>query len=242
MTGDYLEEEFREPYAAWKANQTPEGNAAILKALQPVIERGVKTHVGDPNALLLSNARQLTLQGLRNYDPTRSRLQTHLFNQYQGLKRINRRQTQPIHIPERVQFGNFALQQHTQELADELGRDPTDAELADKTGFSQKQIDRMRKAQVGISEGGLESVAPGFSPELQQRQSNMNMWHEMVYDDLDLLDKQIMDYTLGLHGKPKLGNLQIAQKLGRSAGAISQRKARIQKALDQEIDLSPFLG
>jgi len=242
MYGSMLEPEFDEPFKAWKANQTPEGNAAILQSLQPVIEKGVKTHVGETNPILVSRARQLTLQGLRSYDPSRSRLQTHLYNQYQGLKRINRQLTQPVHIPERVQFDNYQLQQYTQELADKLGRDPTDTELANHSGFSRRRIGHIRKAQTGIPEGQMETLTPGFVPGVQTGNDNASqMWQEMVYDELDPLDQRILEHTLGMHDAAKISNKALAKKLGRSPGAISQRKARIQAMLDRESELSPFM-
>ena len=51
-----------------------------------------------------------------------------------------------------------------------------------------------------------------------------------------------MEWSLGLHGREKLSNKEIANKLLRSPGAISQRKAKIQQLLRQEETLSPFMG
>jgi len=239
---DYLEDDFKEPYAAWKANQTPTGNAAMLDTLKPVIEKGIRAHVGAPNPLLTSRARKVALEGLRTYDPSRARLQTHLFNQFQGLKRIARQQSQVIRAPERVVFDQQQLRQYEQELTDELGREPTDVELANHSGFSLKRISHVRGYQPGVSEGALEAVAPGFTGSIRPDPRSQQMWTELVYDDLAPLDQKILEYSLGLHGRKPLSNQEIARKLGRSPGAISQRKARIQQLLDQEQELSPFLG
>ena len=160
---DYLEDDFKEPYAAWKANPTPEGNAQMLQTLKPVIEKGIRTHVGEPNPLLTSRARKLALDGLRSYDPSRSRLQTHLYGQFQGLKRISRQQGQVVRAPERVIFDQQALRQREQELQDELGREPTDRELANHSGLSLKRIAHVRGYQPGVSEGMMESLSPGFT-------------------------------------------------------------------------------
>lgn len=241
MINDYLEDDFREPFTAWKAAPGPESNAKMLDTLAPVIEKGIRTHVGDPNPLLTSRARQLALQGLRSYDPKRSRLQTHLFNQFQGLKRISRQQTQPIQVPERVQLDAYHLKNYEQELMDTLGREPTDVELANHSGFSRRRIAHVRRMQTGLPEGYMEQVAPGFNPGLLPDNKAQNTWVEMVYDDLPAIDQKILEHTLGLHGRPRLPNQAIAKLLNRSPGAISQRKARIQALLDQEENLSPFL-
>lgn len=239
---DYLEPDFIEPYHAWKTNQTPTGNAQMLETLSPVIEKGIRAHVGEPNPLLTSRARGLALQGLRSYDPSRSRLQTHMFNQLQGLKRIARQQSQVIKAPERVIFDQQALRGYEQELADELGREPSDAELANHSGFSLKRIAHVRKYQPGVSEGTMEGLAPGFTGGIRPDSRAQQMWVELVYDDLPPMDQRILELSLGLHGRRPLSNQEIARKLGRSPGAISQRKARIQQLLDKEQELSPFLS
>jgi IS30 family transposase len=51
-----------------------------------------------------------------------------------------------------------------------------------------------------------------------------------------------MELTLGMFGNKKHSNAEIAQKLGRSPGAITQRKIKIQQLLDQEYELSPFIA
>jgi hypothetical protein len=239
---DYLEDEYKEPYAAWKAAPSPAANAQMLQTLQPTIEKGIRAHVGEPNPLLTSRARKLALEGLRSYDPSRARLQTHLFNQFQGLKRIARQQNQVIKAPERVIFDQQQLRQYEQELTDEMGREPTDGELANHSGFSLKRIAHVRGYQPGVSSGMMEGLAPGFAGGIRPDPRAQQMWTELVYDDLAPLDQKILEYTLGMHGRKPLSNMEIARKLGRSPGAISQRKARVQKLLDQEQELSPFLG
>ena len=63
----------------------------------------------------------------------------------------------------------------------------------------------------------------------------------MVYQGLSPLDQRVMELTLGMRGNKKLSNQEIAAKLNRSPGAITQRKTKIQQLLDQEQKLSPFI-
>jgi hypothetical protein len=42
-----------------------------------------------------------------------------------------------------------------------------------------------------------------------------------------------MDYSLGLHGAPAVSTTDIAKRLGLTAGAVSQRKAKIQAMIDE---------
>lgn len=246
-SGDMLEPDYAEVYNAWKADPSPTQNARLLKTIHPAIEGAVNAHVGSTNPLLLSQARRMALDAVRNYDPRRSRLKTHLFNQLQGLKRVNRQQTAILKVPERVALDRYHLENYTKELAHELGREPSDAELLNRTGFSARRLQRLRSYNPAVAEGQMidqETGLPtGFSGGVvDPRASDRNIWLTMVYDDLSPIDQQIMEYAFGLNGRRPRQNQEIARLLKRSPGLISQRKKAIQKLLDQEPELSPFLG
>jgi len=244
MTTDYLEPDYLEPYETWQKDQTPAGNAAILKAVDPVLQKGIRANVGEPNPLANSRARQIALKSLRSYDRSRSRLQTHLMNNLQSLRRAQRQASQVVRAPEQVILQQSKLREIEQELQDEYGREPTDLEIADRSGMSLRRIGKVRSWRPGMAEGQAEQVDPsllsamgvGPSPEAQ------DAWVQLVYEESSPIDRKIMEYTLGLNGRPRKSNQEIALLLGRSPGAISQRKVKIQEALDQEQDLSPFLG
>lgn len=235
-----IEDDYLEPYNAWKATPGPEANAAMLKTMHPMIESAIRTHVGEPNPLIVSRARKMALDGLRSYDPKRGRLQPHMYSHLTGLKRANRQQTTILKVPERVSLDRYHLSNAEAELANELGREPTDDEMADRTGFSPRRMARVRSYVPGIAEGTTEQVLDGNQVGVQASGSTVNHWHEMVYDELDPYHKKVMELAIGRHGRPVLSNQDIAARLQRSPGAISQAKARIQKMLDEEHEFSPF--
>lgn len=240
----FIEPEFAEPFQQWKANPTPDGNAAFLKTLQPTIDKAISAHVGQSSPLLQSRARRMALEAARSYDPTRgTRLGTHLFGHLQGLKRVARQQSTILSVPERVSLDRYHLDEAQKSLGAELGREPTDAELADHTGFSLKRMHHVRSYNPAVSQGTMEAAGEGaFTGGVTPGSSNSgrDMWLRMVYEDLDPFDQKVMEHAIGLHGQPVLKNHQIANKLGRSPGWISQRKKYIQGLLDQEPELSPF--
>lgn len=233
-----LEPEFAPHFDAWKKAKTPEANATMLGHIQPMIDQAITAHVGQANPLLTSRARKMALDALKTYDPSRARLRTHLFNQLQGLKRVNRQQTSVIRVPERVSLDRYHLDNATQELIDKLGRDPTDDELADHAGFSVKRIKHVRGYNPAVAEGTLEAAHPegqqvfGGTEGLGPRHS---LWHEVVKMDLSPTDQYIMEATL--KGVP---NQVVARKLKRSPGLVSQRKKFIQGLLDQEDRMTDF--
>jgi DNA-directed RNA polymerase sigma subunit (sigma70/sigma32) len=244
MNGDYLEPEYKPAFEAWKSNQTPQGNAEFLKAIRPVVDKGIQMY-GDDSPLARSQGKLLALEAMQKYDPGRSRLQSHLLNQMQGLRRISQQQHNVLKVPERILLESQKLKKYQQELEDELGRPASDAELADKLGVNPSRLSKIRSYQPGMTSGQAEVADPvggGYSGYIPGKQNEASdLWLQIVYQDLNPTDQQILEYTLGLNGRPKLSNQELAKKLGRSPGAISQRKIKIQKLLDQEQELSPFI-
>ena len=237
-----LESKYQAPYDAWKLDPSPANSTMLLKTIEPEIQRGITAHVGKPNPLIRSRARRMALKAVETYDPTKAKLGTHVVNQLQGLKRISRKQTQILKVPERVAMDQHRVEQARLELVDRLGRDPSTREIADYTGLSSRRLDHLRKFKHPISEGAIMGPQgeEGNMGQLPAVMGNSNAWAEVVYSDLDGTNQKIMEWTLGLHGEPQLSNQAIARKLRISPGAVSQRKSAIQRLLNREEELSPF--
>jgi DNA-directed RNA polymerase specialized sigma subunit len=237
--GDNLEDEYRGAFTDWQNNQTPEGNAAFLRQIDPIIQRGVSMY-GDNSPLTTSRAKLLALESARKYDQKRSRLQSHILNNMQSLRRIRRQQEEVIRVPERVMLERNHLQQAAQQYRDELGYEPSDAELADHLKVSMARLQHLRSYQPGMLTGKLEETDQSQPASRLPTQQRFNQWAEVVYHDLSPMDQKIMELALGMHGIKPLSNQEIAKRLNRSPGAITQRKLKIQELLDREGELSPF--
>lgn len=233
-----LEPEYADIYKSWKQQASPENNMKMLTALHPMIAKGVQQYTGSQDPINVSRGRQLVLDGLNTYDPMKAKLQTHVYNHLQGLKRYNRQLSNVVKIPERTSFAYKRFQDYTQELQDELGRDPTDGEIQDRTGFTAKTLKELRNYSTGVNEGYFQQQDEDLSSAigLKTDKESSDMWRQMIYEDLSAMDKLVMEHTLGLNGKRKLSNQELALKLGRSPGAITQRKQKIQELLDQMTD------
>jgi len=240
-----LEDEYVEPFNAYQTDPSPLNATSLLTSLNPAINRGIRAHVGkNVSPTTRSHARKLTLAAVRTYDPSRSGLRTHVINHLQGLRRIQRHQTQILKTPERVSLDKAYLDQEENRLMDQSGSEPTLQELADATGLSLKRIHYVRSYRPAVpysmldAQTGPGGETMGYAPAVQQPDSGA--WIEVVYGDLNPVNQKIMEWTLGMHNRPVLSNQQIAAKLNLSAGAISQRKASIQEQINQDTDLSPF--
>lgn len=234
-----LEDDYSEPLTAYQRQPTPQNADRLLAAVEPHITRGIKAHVGQDNPLLRSRAKRLVLDSLPRYNPRQSALGTFVINQLQGLKRISRKQQQVLSIPERVQLDQQYLHRVELELADELDREPSAAELADRSGLSLKRIRHVRQFQPGMTEGALaqrvESSSDDAVFEMPGVASESTAWRDVIYQEVDPINKKIMEYSFGLFGSPMLSTTQIAARLRITPGAVSQRKAQIQKLLDEAL-------
>ncbi len=83
------------------------------------------------------------------------------------------------------------------ELNDELGREPSDVELADQTGISAKRIVNLRKLVIpAVAEGAFEPQGDKDNSLPGTVLSNkLSVAEEMVYESLSDRDKAIFTQT-----------------------------------------------
>ena len=239
-----LESEFEPHYTAWKADPNPKNAQTLLKTVNPVVTSAMRTFAGNAAAspTLRSKAKLLVLDALPRYDPTKSKLRTYLMTNLQSLHRATAEENQIVSVPERVRLNQHKLYTASQDLTDKLGREPSDQELSTHTGLSLKRLEHVRKSQGSLAEGQTRSVNEegeevSGGPAVMS-QDNNSTWLRFIYADLDPRDQFIMEHTLGMHGKGVIPKGEIAKRLGVSAGAVSQRAARIQQLIDSKEELA----
>lgn len=235
-----LETDFDEPYRAWKTAPGPATTGALLRAVNPVLDTALKSYGSQTSPNLRSRAKQLAIKAFDTYDPTRGNLKTHLLSQLQRLRRASAEEQQIISVPEAVRLDHYNLIQAENELADRLGRSPSDAEISDYTGLAPKRLQYVRQLRLPISEGAAERdgnapsvVGVGYDPDAA--------WRSFIYYDLSPTDQLIMDLSLGLHGNQQTDINEIAKRLGVTVGAVSQRRAKIQQLIDARTESGSIL-
>jgi DNA-directed RNA polymerase specialized sigma subunit len=195
--------------------------------------------------VVLSEAKRMALAALDRYDPKQgTKITTFLHSQLQGLKRYQRKQVQAIRSSEHMLLQSGRVAGAESELEGELGRPPSETEIARRLDIPLSRLKQIRQQIRGeVAEGRFAQTDSGQAGEtpLLVAMNARSLWPELVHADLDPTNQFILEHTLGLFGRPKLKNAEIARRLRVSPGAISQRKSLIQKLLDREQELSPFL-
>lgn len=235
-----LEEQFAGPYADWKKAPGPATVGPLLTAAEPLLRAGAKRYAGGDDPINFGHARRLFLQGLPRYDPQRAALSTFVYSQLQGLRRPDRRAGRGVRVSDRVAADRYAVEESRRSLADENGREPTDDEVMDHAMIGPSRYAKALSYHPAVPQGALDAAANGaggYEGVAVLGRTPTDGLQDLVYAGLPPGDQLVMSLALGRHGRQPLSNQEIAAKLRKSPGAVSQQKARIQKLLDEAAGL-----
>lgn len=225
------------PYDEWRMNPTPDNLFAVTKSLQPTITSVLASMGASGNPDLASKARVVAAKAVQSYDPASgTSLATWTSQQLRQLSRDRRKSDSVMSIPEGVMLDSYALYKAETEFEDEHGREPSVQELSDLAHMSVRRIEQVRKKfrKIGTdtsedpeaTTGGVEGYQTDFSRDAI----------EYVYNDGDLLDKKLLEYTTGYGGNPVLNNKQIMDKLHLTPVQLTRRKASLSIRIKDLID------
>ena len=222
-----------EAYAEWAMDRTPENMTKVVSALSPTINSEIMRYSG-PKSLLRSKAKALVARAAKTYDPASgAKFQSWVVTNLQPLARYSVRQ-RDVRTPEVAARQAAAVARATDDLRDELGRDPTDDEIADEIGISAKRVRDVRaKAVASVNSGRFDeaqsedaSQQPGvFTPD------QLPFASEAVYQGLSPMDRKIFDSVTGMHGARQIPARDVASMLKISPAQVSGRA----KAIADEI-------
>jgi DNA-directed RNA polymerase specialized sigma subunit len=195
----------------------------------PTINSEIQQYSGS-KSLLRARAKAYVIDAIRSYDPTgNTKLNTWVITNLKQLSRYGKR-LRPIRASENIIRNAAELNRVSSELEDSLGRKPTDDELQDHTGWSKKELEKLRAASVATVNSNMmdvQDVETGPEEPSVEKMDTTPFARDAAYMSLDQRDKDIFDYKLGLHGKNQLSGKDIAKKLGVTPAYISQRASNI---------------
>jgi len=227
-----LEPQYADVWNAWREKKDDTSRENLLRAITPAIDRTVHgIHGADPNYMRLQG-KIFAMKAMDRYDPEQSSLETYLTHQLMPLRRKARQQMNVLSIPDRLLMASQQLESAETELHDELGRIPKTLELADKMHISPKQIERIRRMTHARNTGSYltpdDEGTVGGNMEVA-RNLPIEYRHQYVLSALRNDHKSALIYEIdnGLNGRQRLPVTELANKLGLSPGAVSQRRNRI---------------
>ncbi len=219
-------------YDFWKRNPGSANMQRLLDAAKPVIGKALTSFAGGDRAFT-GRAKRLAIDAFKTYDSAKgAKLRTHLLIRLQPLQRNYTKRMSPLAVPERVQLDKMRIDRAEQAFTQIQGREPADAELAEKMGLSLKRIAHVKSFAGGILSEGQMVVDGEQSLPRSSVVTPADIVVEYVHHDLDPIDKKILEWKTGIYGKRRLGTTEIARRLKITPSAVSQRAAKIALKLE----------
>jgi len=193
----------------------------LLISLFPLIERTVQQWSGSsiPVHILRARATNLATEALRDWDPSKAKMNTHIVNRLQKLSRLVYEHQNVARIPESRSSKIGAFQAAEGTLWDDLGREPSVAELSDYLAWNPKEIEKIQKdMRREVPSSYIESPV-AFDVESKEK-----MMLDYFYSGLNQTNQVIFEHITGYGGKPVLTNNQIARRVNVSRSEVENRK------------------
>src|SRR3972149_12218684 len=138
--------------STWKVDPSPANTEAVLQRFEPVFRHHQSIHKAPQTSAvgLRGNMMNLAVDALKSYDPNRgATFSTHLHNQLRRVSRTNKRRQNLGRIPEQPASYIGKIDAAREELADEMGADPTHQPIAERMniGLPQKRQLSAKKIQ-----------------------------------------------------------------------------------------------
>lgn len=219
--------EDRDPYQVWQAEPTQQNLYNVVKTFQPTMQ-SVLSSMGNNDPNVRSKARIITAKAIQTFDPqSGASLPTWVSQNLRQLTRDIRKSGNVFQIPEGIQLDAFNLHKAELELQDELNREPTVQELADKAHLSIKRIKDIRaKNKATVSDASFTQDDGTVAINGQNTDYTQDAL-DYIYNDADLTDKKLLEYVMGYGGSDILDNKAIMQKLKLTPVQLTRRKMRL---------------
>lgn len=215
-------------WRAWKAAPTDANATALLRQVDPLIQKEVNKWSGAlARPLLETEGKRLAMEAFKSYDPDKgAALGTHVVNQLQRMSRLTYTHQNIARLPEnKALLYNTYTTAHA-ELSDTHGRAPTTDELADHLQWPLKKVEEYRRAvsrKERLESGGLFGTGDAglYADDTQSHVV------DFIHHDLPAQHKAIFEHLTGYGGAQILSNQQIQKKLGLTQGQYSYAKKQL---------------
>lgn len=183
-----------------------------------------------PQPALESQAWQHFDDAVNTYDPDAgAKFSTHLNYRLRKLDRYNKTYQNVARIPEELSYkiGDFDRSQN--DLQNELGRQPTEDELAKRMGEDKGVVNRLRKSRrQDLYQGRFE----GEQDDPNSLDPEADSLLRDIREELPEQEQEIYDHLTGYGGKKKFeSKTELARKLGMSPGRLSQITRKISQKI-----------
>lgn len=172
----------------------------------------------------------------------------------QSMRRALANQSRTIRIPVQSAGKINKIKSMRLKLAEELGREPTDSEIAKKLEFSKRTVSGLRLADLRTfslhdpiqqgEEGEFQDIIPDNGAQTPERilgdhESVIRLKH--LIKDLDERERKILQMRFGLDGEKPRTLEEVSQEIGRTRERVRQiQNQALQKLKSMLFDEAGF--
>jgi len=229
----YKKKSMKDMVLDWQKDRNPEKTSLLLKKLRPTINSALTSFAPGMEKSLQIKATKLALDAAGTYDPSYGTdPSTHVFHTLKRLYRYGAKRNNIMPVSERGYAETKYIKALMAEFEDAKGREPSAMELADRSGFSVKKINKI------LGANRIRNDSSTINPDTHQSYVGASDlddddYFEYVYASVGPIDQKIMEWSSGKHGRPVLANQEIAQRLHVTPAAISQRRAKLTNMMSE---------
>ena len=186
-----------ELWRKWKQMPTPQNLEALIRQLNPIIQREAGRWSGIvPRYVIENEAKKLAIKACQSYNPNAgTALSTHVVNQLQKLSRMAYQQQSSLKVPEhqRLTFNRYnAALRHLEDLN---GVKPSLEDVSDYLAIKPKALQKIVE-----NVGRRELIESGEGPEfIQHAESDVI---DLAYGDMTPMQKKIFEMRTGYNNTP----------------------------------------
>jgi RNA polymerase primary sigma factor len=220
-------------WKTWKKTKNPVHLNALVKSVDPFLQSYVNKFSTSPlpRAAMESQARILAIKAIETYNPNRgAALNTHMGHELRHLNRYVLEYQNIGRIPENRGMAISKFKNIRAHLIDELGREPTVLELADRLQWSVSEVERMQqelRQDLTVAQGKEEAF---FDTNFNETDVTQDIV-QFVYYQSSPIEQKILEYWFGLGGVPRISLEEMPMKLGMSIDDVR----RISKDLAKKV-------
>lgn len=218
----------------WKTDPTTDNMQSLMQRFEPVFRQKTQQwkapNVND--SAFRANLKVQAVDAFQTYDPNRgTALRTHLENRLRKSMRFNTQHQNYAYIPEGPSGYIGKIQKVTDQLREDLGREPTHFEVADSmnpTLPSNRQLTPQRVQQIQKAQM-KDIIGSSFESDPTGRAGGRE--HEVIglmRPNLTPEQQVVFDHLYGLNGKQRITSTTgIANALGKSPSQVSRLRTGI---------------
>lgn len=220
----------------WKAwNSGGSDQSEFIHSLKSTVSSALHTYAPGQEQQLKIPAIKMALEAAKRYDPSSgAALNTFIFSNLQGLRRLAAERKMIVHVPENVRLEKNAIKKAVTDYTAEYGREPSQQEIADITGISTGRLKKLDNYNLPVPDSSMLNDKGDMMTRVNRNTDAI--LQRYVHQSLDPINQRIYAMASGMEGAPVSGK-DIAKRLNITPAAVSQRMSNIKNIVAKAIQV-----